>query len=69
MLETIGAASLDALVGETVPDAIRMEGTLDIGPERGEAETLAELHAIAEPQRSCVARTSAWATPGRSRPA
>jgi glycine dehydrogenase len=47
MLETIGAASLDALVGETVPDAIRMDGALDIGPERGEAETLAELHAIA----------------------
>ncbi len=47
MLETIGAASLDALVGETVPDAIRLEGALDIGPERGEAEALAELHAIA----------------------
>ncbi|MCR9160078.1 MAG: aminomethyl-transferring glycine dehydrogenase [Nannocystaceae bacterium] len=47
MLETIGAASLDALVAQTVPDAIRMDGALDIGPQRGEAETLADLHAMA----------------------
>ena len=47
MLEAVGADSLDALVRETVPDAIRMEGTLDIGPARGESETLAELLATA----------------------
>ena len=47
MLSAVGASSLDALVSQTVPDAIRMQGALDIGPERGEAETLAELKAIA----------------------
>ncbi len=68
MLETIGAASLDALVGEAVPDAIRMEGALDIGPARGEAETLAELHAIAsrnEVRRSYIGMGyTAEITPG-----
>ena len=47
MLESIGAPSIDALVDDTVPAAIRLQGGLDIGPARGEAETLAELHAMA----------------------
>lgn len=55
MLEAIGSPTLDALVGETVPDGIRLKGTLDIGPERGEAETLAELQTMA--QRNEVRRS------------
>ncbi len=68
MLAVVGAPSLDALVGETVPDAIRMQGTLDIGPERGESETLAELKAIAsrnEVRRSFIGMGySGTLTPG-----
>ncbi len=47
MLEAIGLPTLEALVSETVPGGIRLQGGLDIGPQRGEAETLAELQTIA----------------------
>ncbi len=47
MLEALGVASVDTLVDQAIPTAIRMRGTLDIGPERGEDELLAELAELA----------------------
>jgi glycine dehydrogenase len=43
MLETLGLRDLDALVDQTIPSDIRMQGTLDVGPARGEQELLAQL--------------------------
>ena len=48
MLATLGHDSLDTLIDETVPAAIRLKGPLDLDPPRGERELLAELRAIAE---------------------
>jgi len=48
MLSAVGAASLEALVDETVPAGIRMQRPLQIGERvRGEAEFLAELRRLA----------------------
>lgn len=35
MLEALGYQSLDDLVSDTIPPAILMEGSLEIGPPRG----------------------------------
>jgi len=43
MLDTIGAASLDQLIDETIPGDIRMQSELALGPPRGEREYLQEL--------------------------
>ncbi|MBK8238175.1 MAG: aminomethyl-transferring glycine dehydrogenase [Deltaproteobacteria bacterium] len=43
MLDAVGVADLEALVERTVPASIRMKGGLDVGPARGEQETLAML--------------------------
>ena len=43
MLDTLGYASLDALIDDTVPASIRLERPLNLGPERSEYELLAEL--------------------------
>ncbi|MEM7151230.1 MAG: aminomethyl-transferring glycine dehydrogenase [Myxococcota bacterium] len=43
MLEVLGCTDLDALVDSTIPADIRLNGPLDIGPARGEAELLDEL--------------------------
>ncbi len=43
MLQALGIADLDALVDRTVPPSIRLRGSLDIGPPRGEHELLAAL--------------------------
>ena len=43
MLEVLGVTDLDALVDSTIPADIRLNGPLDIGPARGEAELLDEL--------------------------
>jgi len=53
MLQALGVSSLDALISETVPDDIRLSGTLDLPPPTGEAEILAELRALA-------ARNQVW---------
>jgi len=45
MLATLGCDSLEALVDETVPAAIRLREPLKLGPPRGEHELLAELRA------------------------
>ncbi|MCX4243173.1 aminomethyl-transferring glycine dehydrogenase [Paraliomyxa miuraensis] len=43
MLEVLGLPDLPALADAVIPDDIRMQGSLDIGPARGEAELLAAL--------------------------
>src|SRR5436305_1645740 len=40
MLQAMGVASLDALVGETVPKSIRLTRPLDLGPGLSEAALL-----------------------------
>ncbi|MFT4625584.1 MAG: glycine dehydrogenase [Myxococcota bacterium] len=48
MLETLQVDSLDALVNECVPDAIRMEGSLDLPPAATERAALAQLQSYAD---------------------
>ena len=43
MLQTIGVDSLDALIDQTVPTGIRMEGTLDLPSSVSESDYLREL--------------------------
>ena len=47
MLQTVGADSLAQLIDETVPDAIRMQGELNIPPAQSEFEYLRELKEVA----------------------
>ncbi len=47
MLRAVGAASLDALIDETVPAGIRLRRTLEVPPARAEHELLVALHALA----------------------
>jgi len=57
MLEALGYQSLDDLVSDTIPPAILMEGSLEIGPPRGEHELLVELREMAsanQVQRSLI---------------
>ena len=57
MLASIGAPSLDALIGQTLPAAIRLPKPLDLPPPRREHEALALLRAIAGKNRinkSCI---------------
>ena len=56
MLDTVGAASLDALVDETVPESIRLHGRFSLswlpdGRSLGESETLDLLRGIATKNR------------------
>jgi glycine dehydrogenase len=48
MLHTLGLASLEELVGEAVPAAIRNREPLDLPPARSETETLAALRRLAD---------------------
>ena len=57
MLATIGAASLDQLIDQTVPAAIRLPADLPLPAPRREHEALADLKAIASKnviQKSCI---------------
>ncbi len=47
MLSVIGVASVEALIDETVPEPIRMEGDLDLARPRSETDVLDELRALA----------------------
>ena len=47
MLRTLGLATLDELVAETVPEDIRFAGALDLPAPAGEAAVLDELRALA----------------------
>ena len=47
MLDTLGFASLEALTNATVPETIRTQAPLQVGPPRGEYELLSELRTMA----------------------
>ncbi|MBK6940060.1 MAG: aminomethyl-transferring glycine dehydrogenase [Planctomycetes bacterium] len=47
MLSTVKATSLDALIGETIPQAIRFTGKFDLAPARTEREVLEDLRGLA----------------------
>src|SRR5712671_6180997 len=47
MLETVGAKSLDALMGETLPSSIRQKALLDLGAPLSETEALAHMSELA----------------------
>jgi glycine dehydrogenase len=51
MLETVGARSLTALMGETLPASIRQERPLDLGTALSETEALAHMRDIAAQNR------------------
>ena len=53
MLERVGAESLEALADETVPDAIRMRGELDLPPPEPEHALLDRLRHMAERNYTC----------------
>ena len=46
MCAAVGAASLDALLDETVPESIRLRRALDLPAARSEEQALADLRAI-----------------------
>jgi glycine dehydrogenase len=47
MLQVIGFDSIDALIDATVPISIRLKRPLQIGPEQGESQTIAQLRVLA----------------------
>src|SRR5262245_20185308 len=47
MLEAIGVASIDELIEQTVPSAIRQRAPLDLGPAMSEVEVLQKLRMVA----------------------
>jgi glycine dehydrogenase len=47
MLETIGVASIDELIEQTVPNAIRQRVPLDLGPALSETDVLQKLRGMA----------------------
>src|SRR3974390_418773 len=47
MLAVIGAASVDELIEQTVPGAIRQRVPLDLGPALSEAQALAKVRSVA----------------------
>jgi len=51
MLDTLGYNSLDDLLSAAVPEVIRFRGDSTLDPARSEAESLAELRAIAAKNR------------------
>ena len=51
MLAAIGAASLDELMAQTVPNSIRQTQPLDVGPALSETEALERMRAIASRNR------------------
>ena len=51
MLAVVGASSLDALIDQTVPKAIRLNTLLDLPAARSESDALADLKQIAQQNR------------------
>jgi glycine dehydrogenase len=47
MLQTVGAASLGALMAETLPSSIRQKAPLDLGKPLGETEAIAHMRELA----------------------
>ena len=54
MLEAIGAASLDKLIAQTMPQSIRQRDPLDLGPALSEREALQKLRAIARKNKVLI---------------
>jgi len=54
MLTTVGYGSVDELMDIAIPESIRFHGRLALPPAATEAETIAELHAIAGRNRPLV---------------
>ena len=54
MLEVVGAPSLEALIDEAIPAAIRQRRPLDFGLPLSEQELLAKMRAIAARNRAMV---------------
>jgi glycine dehydrogenase len=54
MLTTVGHESVDELMDIAIPETIRFHGRLDLPPATTEAETIAELRAIAARNRPLV---------------
>src|SRR5262249_10987342 len=48
MLETVGAAGIDELIEQTVPNAIRQRVPLALGPGLSETDVLQKLRGMAE---------------------
>jgi hypothetical protein len=51
MLETVGAKSLDALMGQTLPSSIRQKAPLDLGNALSETEALSHMRKLASQNR------------------
>ncbi len=51
MLSTMGVDSLDALIDQSVPDRIRLEGGMELGDPMTETAALAEIRALANKNR------------------
>src|SRR5205809_1464790 len=47
MLETVGAKSLAALMGQTLPSSVRRKAALDLGPALSETEALLHMRELA----------------------
>ena len=52
MLEAVGVASLDALIGEVIPEAIRLDRPLNLPPEESEQQFLRRLTRVARGNRT-----------------
>ena len=52
MLEAVGASTLDALIDEVIPEAIRLEHPLDLPPAESEQEFLRSLTQVARGNRT-----------------
>lgn len=48
MLQTIGVSSLDELIAQTIPDAIRLQKPLDLPPAQSEQDFLRSIKALAQ---------------------
>jgi glycine dehydrogenase len=53
MLEVIGVSSIDELIGQTVPQAIRLQQPLQVGGPVSESQYLAELRETASKNKVC----------------
>ena len=65
MLASMGLGSLEELVGQTIPESIRLKTDLDLPEASTEHELLGQLQEIA-PSIGCFGRISGWGTTIRS---
>ena len=53
MLALVGTASLEKLIGQTVPESIRLSRPLSLQPAQSEHEYLEHLQKLADENRKC----------------